>query len=142
MGDALLDVIFDPDVADGAGLVIDGFPRTALQAHTALPDPYHHNMQTVVPPAHTCSGASCLLLQGGNVMRDRLSCHAQADFLKLLYDKLTELHMAHADTSDEWKYPLPSFKARLLHRKCAGKRPMSTCAWKGMLSVAPLVVCL
>ena len=33
-------------------------------------------------------------------------------FLKLLYDKLTELHMKHADTSDEWKYPLPSFKAR------------------------------
>ena len=32
VGDALLDVIFDPDVADGAGLVIDGFPRTALQA--------------------------------------------------------------------------------------------------------------
>ena len=27
----MLDVIFDPDVADGAGLVIDGFPRTALQ---------------------------------------------------------------------------------------------------------------
>ena len=38
----------------------------------------------------------------------------QADFLKLLYDKLTELHMRHADTSDEWKYPLPSFKASLL----------------------------
>ncbi len=31
VGDALLDVIFDPDVADGSGLVIDGFPRTALQ---------------------------------------------------------------------------------------------------------------
>ena len=35
----------------------------------------------------------------------------QADILKLLYDKLTELHMKHADTRDEWKYPLPSFKA-------------------------------
>lgn len=31
VGDALLDVIFNPDVADGSGLVIDGFPRTALQ---------------------------------------------------------------------------------------------------------------
>ena len=31
VGDALLDVIFNPDVADGQGLVIDGFPRTALQ---------------------------------------------------------------------------------------------------------------
>ena len=30
VGDALLDTIFDPD-ADSAGLVIDGFPRTALQ---------------------------------------------------------------------------------------------------------------
>lgn len=28
--DALLETIFDPD-ADSAGLVIDGFPRTALQ---------------------------------------------------------------------------------------------------------------
>ena len=45
-------------------------------------------------------------------MQARVSCRAQADFLKLLYDKLTELHMKHADTSDEWKYPLPSFKAR------------------------------
>lgn len=42
-----------------------------------------------------------------------MSYAVQADFLKLLYDKLTELHMTHADTSDEWKYPLPSFKARL-----------------------------
>jgi hypothetical protein len=31
VGDALLDVIFDPGEADAAGLVIDGFPRTALQ---------------------------------------------------------------------------------------------------------------
>jgi len=30
VGDALLETIFDPD-ADSAGLVIDGFPRTALQ---------------------------------------------------------------------------------------------------------------
>lgn len=35
VGDALLDVIFDPDVADGAGLVIDGFPRTALQVYSS-----------------------------------------------------------------------------------------------------------
>ena len=35
VGDALLDVIFNPDVADGQGLVIDGFPRTALQARAA-----------------------------------------------------------------------------------------------------------
>ena len=31
VGDALLDVIFDPEEADGVGLIIDGFPRTALQ---------------------------------------------------------------------------------------------------------------
>ena len=37
VGDALLDVIFDPDVADGAGLVIDGFPRTALQVTQLIP---------------------------------------------------------------------------------------------------------
>jgi adenylate kinase len=29
--DALLDAIFNPDLADGAGVLIDGFPRTALQ---------------------------------------------------------------------------------------------------------------
>ena len=58
-----------------------------------------------------------------------MSCHAQADFLKLLYDKLTELHMKHADTSDEWKYPLPSFKARLLHCTSAVESPMRSCAW-------------
>ncbi|EIE27218.1 hypothetical protein COCSUDRAFT_64127 [Coccomyxa subellipsoidea C-169] len=69
VGDALLDVIFDPDVADGSGLVIDGFPRTALQA----------------------------------------------DFLKMLYDKMTELHMAHADGPEEWRYPLPSFKVVVLY---------------------------
>ena len=49
MGDALLDVIFDPDVADGAGLVIDGFPRTALQVHTVLPAPDVHSTHTAVP---------------------------------------------------------------------------------------------
>lgn len=36
VGDALLDVIFDPEEADAAGLVIDGFPRTALQVDLAL----------------------------------------------------------------------------------------------------------
>ena len=41
VGDALLDVIFDPDVADGAGLVIDGFPRTALQVTQLIPAPIH-----------------------------------------------------------------------------------------------------
>jgi len=35
VGDALLDVIFDPGEADAAGLVIDGFPRTALQVGAA-----------------------------------------------------------------------------------------------------------
>lgn len=29
--DALLDAIFNPDVADGAGCLVDGFPRTGLQ---------------------------------------------------------------------------------------------------------------
>lgn len=32
VGDALLDNIFDPRVADGSGILIDGFPRTAMQA--------------------------------------------------------------------------------------------------------------
>lgn len=64
VGDALLDVIFDPEEADAAGLVIDGFPRTALQA----------------------------------------------DFLKLLYDKMMSLHNKYANTEDEWRFPRPSFK--------------------------------
>ena len=35
VGDALLNTIFDPAVADGSGLLIDGFPRTAMQVHAA-----------------------------------------------------------------------------------------------------------
>ena len=37
VGDALLAQIFDPDVNDGLGLVIDGFPRTALQVRIPAP---------------------------------------------------------------------------------------------------------
>ncbi|KAK9819601.1 hypothetical protein WJX72_000150 [[Myrmecia] bisecta] len=69
VGDALLDVIFNPDLADGAGLLIDGFPRTALQA----------------------------------------------DFLKLLYDKMRALHIQHADGPEEWRFPRPSFKVVVLY---------------------------
>lgn len=58
-------MIFDPEEADAAGLVIDGFPRTALQA----------------------------------------------DYLKLLYDKMMSLHNKYANTEDEWRFPRPSFKA-------------------------------
>jgi hypothetical protein len=64
VGDALLEVIFNPEKADSAGILIDGFPRTALQV----------------------------------------------DFLKLLHDRLMELHLKHADSPDEWRYPRPSFK--------------------------------
>lgn len=66
VGDALLDTIFEPE-ADSAGLVIDGFPRTALQV----------------------------------------------EILKLLFDKMQELHVKHADTPDEWRFPRPSFKVPL-----------------------------
>lgn len=37
VGDALLETIFDPDDNDGAGLVMDGFPRTALQVWLTYP---------------------------------------------------------------------------------------------------------
>ena len=57
------------------------------------------------PFASMSPAPSCIL------QATQMRCALQADFLKLLYDKLTELHMRHADTSDEWKYPLPSFKA-------------------------------
>jgi len=30
--------------------------------------------------------------------------------LKLLYDKMLELHNKHADGPEEWQYPRPSFK--------------------------------
>jgi len=36
---------------------------------------------------------------------------AQVDFLKLLYDRMLALHLKHADTADEWRFPRPSFKA-------------------------------
>ena len=67
--DALLDAILNPDVNDGSGLVIDGFPRTATQV----------------------------------------------DFVKLLYDKLLELHHRAADGPDEWRFPRPSFKVVILY---------------------------
>lgn len=67
--DALLDSILNPEMNDGAGVVIDGFPRTATQV----------------------------------------------DFVKLLYDKLMERHMLHADEPDEWKSPRPSFKVVILY---------------------------
>lgn len=35
---------------------------------------------------------------------------SQADFLKVLYDKMMELHVKHVDGPEEWRYPLPSFK--------------------------------
>lgn len=69
VGDALLNNIFDPSVADGSGILIDGFPRTAMQV----------------------------------------------DFLKLLYDKLLELHLRHADTPEERHFPRPSFKVVVLY---------------------------
>jgi adenylate kinase family enzyme len=31
VGDALLEALFNPETNDGVGLVVDGFPRTALQ---------------------------------------------------------------------------------------------------------------
>lgn len=69
-------MIFDPEEADAAGLVIDGFPRTALQA----------------------------------------------DFLKLLYDKMMSLHNKYANTEEEWRFPRPSFKALTLFTCFAGCR--------------------
>jgi hypothetical protein len=44
---------------------------------------------------------------------------AQVDFLKLLYDKLLELHLKHADKPEERHYPRPSFKV-WLHGRIAG----------------------
>ncbi len=35
VGDALLNNVFDAGAAPGAGILIDGFPRTALQARDA-----------------------------------------------------------------------------------------------------------
>lgn len=56
VGDALLDVIFDPDVADGAGLVIDGFPRTALQV------PYLDMQYVLMSPTAVAITLSCHLV--------------------------------------------------------------------------------
>ena len=64
VGDSLLDVIFSPDETDGSGLIVDGFPRTALQV----------------------------------------------DFVKMLHDKMNQLHLQHADGPDAWRFPRTSFK--------------------------------
>lgn len=87
VGDALLDVIFDADQSDGAGLIVDGFPRTALQV----------------------------------------------DVLKMLYDKMMQLHLSNAGTLHEWRFPRPSFKV--------GHPVLLAIAWAGVLAVltVPLV---
>jgi hypothetical protein len=49
----------------------------------------------------------------------------QADFLKLLYDKMMELHVQHVDGPEEWRFPLPSFKASVpvhcVHCECVAQ---------------------
>ncbi len=37
----------------------------------------------------------------------------QVDFLKMLYEKLLELHLKHVDSPDEPRFPRPSFKVPL-----------------------------
>ncbi|KAK9843601.1 hypothetical protein WJX84_009096 [Apatococcus fuscideae] len=69
VGDSLLDVIFSPDETDGSGLIVDGFPRTALQV----------------------------------------------DLVKLLHDKMNQLHLQHADGPDAWRFPRTSFKVVVLY---------------------------
>ena len=39
----------------------------------------------------------------------------QVDFLKLLHDKLTALHVEHADSASAIRYPRPSFKVVVLY---------------------------
>lgn len=68
VGDVLLDCIFGPE-NDGIGLVVDGFPRTALQA----------------------------------------------DFLKLLHDKLVDLHRAYKMTPEAPRFPRTLFKVVVLY---------------------------
>ena len=38
----------------------------------------------------------------------------QVDFLKMLYEKLLELHLKHMDSPDEPRFPRPSFKVPLV----------------------------
>lgn len=38
----------------------------------------------------------------------------QVDFVKLLHDKLMSLSLQHAEMSDEWRFPRPSFKVGAL----------------------------
>ena len=37
-------------------------------------------------------------------------CLAQVDFLKLLYDRMVQVHGQHVGTPHEWRFPRPSFK--------------------------------
>ena len=148
VGDALLAQIFDPDVNDGLGLVIDGFPRTALQVRRkeaqtlrtyATANHAHERLDAssgfhglaspeFTVPEHVWSGQLELCLDdscdvplffaslhteshSSPVLTDGRAC-AQVDFLKLLYDRMLALHLKHADTADEWRFPRPSFKVR------------------------------
>ena len=37
------------------------------------------------------------------------------DLLKLLHDRMLALHLKHADTAEEWRFPRPSFKVVVLY---------------------------
>lgn len=52
VGDALLAQIFDPEVNDGIGLVVDGFPRTALQVSRHGPSLHARGRAPTRAPAH------------------------------------------------------------------------------------------
>ena len=59
---------------------------------------------------------------------------AQVDILKLLYDRMLALHLKHADTADEWRFPRPSFKARTASKPSC--HVLGTCAHAELSSVA------
>lgn len=59
----------------------------------------------------------------------------QVDFLKLLYDKMLELHNKHADGPEEWQYPRPSFKVCQCCLCC-----QHDCSWFKAVALSPHTV--
>ena len=78
-----------------------------------------------------CADLVCIVVAGKGLV-----CNAdgfprtalQVDFLKLLYDKMLELHIKHADGPEEWQYPRPSFKVYRLPPPYLGYCPCQ-CQW-------------
>lgn len=84
--------------------------RDFINRGDMLPDKVVGDLLLEALLVNSCTAPECGILVDG-FPRTSL----QVDFLKLLYDKLTELHTSYADTPREAQFPRPLFKVVMLY---------------------------